>query len=791
MNIDSATSSVVAKLQALKEQNSKDLEKNANDIKSTGRKSSEEIRQKKQMQQIIEARDFLKKAINGSDADFTYQPPAASSAALTRSDLAALAGKLGQPDAPQQQKNNVSLYNSFVAVLLEIVENMLNSTDLILSYQQAAYKGNAQVLKNSAEMAATNFSMASKTLVQANQAAAQQMSAALFSTITSGLGLAQFMKSVATPRGLQQQFQEFAEPYKATPEVKAELDKHVFPTELGKKIAEREPITTDIETQTRTIQGHDAAAEKLRQGLETFFDTTVGSKDPKKTSEALKAFIEAHRKDSDVKTTTESLKKAEHSSKVSTTLDDCLVQIEIKDAGLKQQLKDAGFIAGPFSNTVPAVIDLKSMMKQDPNDANKVHCLVPNGTGQLEHVVLQKEANAAQGAAAKYAVVERTAIGDDPTKAELKFKSKTGSDLGLTDAQKKEKLGKMMRIAALSPDDGKHVDAVFGTGEVVSAKIPELQAQLATEQAKVAGLQGEVDAIKKQQEETQMKGRDELLARVGDSLGNEDDLGGMGWLDGSHIREAVKGLKEHKQSELENIIAATGIVGQSRNDNISRLKAEIQSLDESTASWEGTDPASQELKTKLAEKQAELDTARARVTTIDQEIQHRTSNGLDDWKPDGSSTFADYMNTHMEQAYKEHALAKAEREKFAKVHDLFAPAGFGQEEKLVQKIERMLHTATTEAATSTDRTNMFVNTVAPGFVGIASGQAQQASQQAMALSQQSGTQANAIMQQNDAQLKTLQQVVGDFLNTANTSLEKMIEMVISTVAMAARSFESH
>lgn len=690
MNIDSATSSVVAKLQALKEQNSKDLEKNASDIKSTGRKSSEEIRQKKQMQQIIEARDLLQKAINGSDADFTYQPPAASSAALTRSDLAALAGKLGQPNAPQQQKNNVSLYNSFVAVLLEIVENMLNSTDLILSYQQAAYKGNAQVLKNSAEMAATNFSMASTTLSQANQAASQQMSAALFSTITSGLGLAQFMKSLATPRGLQQQFQEFTDQFKQKQDVMKEVGSHKFPEVLSKKISEHQVIQDEIKPKIEDLGKHENSATKLEQDLNAFFEQAKALKDPKKVASALKDFIEQQRKNIDVSDTIKSLNKPEHIHNVSTASDDHVsAQIKVKDETLKQQLNDAGFIEGPISGS-EVVIDLKSMMKQDPKDPNKVHCLVPNPNGCLEHMVFQKH-----GAETNhYVIMNRTKIGDDPAKADLIFKSKDGSNLSdLTHIEKRENLEKLMRVGALTQDRD-CVEAVFGKGDLLT--------------------KGEIN---EKISELQMKQR--ALERY------DSD-------------KTLPYPNDEDESKIE------------------RIKKEIRDY----------------------EKTRDLSTV-------------RDASVSGNWNTVTNQTFKAYMKEQLIGAYKHHQLAQAEHKALAPVQDLFTPAGFGQEEKLVQKIERMLHTAATDAATSTDRTGMFVSTVAPGFVGIASGQSQQASQQAMALSQQTGTQANAIMQQNDAQLKTLQQVVGDFLNTANTSLEKMIEMVISTVAMAARSFESH
>lgn len=227
MNIGISADSLAAKVKALQAKNENDTTNNSTEISKTDRKSRDEIQQKKH-QAAVQTKDVLNQmnSLLNNTALFSYpmQTVDTKGAAFTNSDLASLASTLKDSKPNGQGQQLPSLVNAFVAVLLEILESMMSSTENVLDLQEKGFQGNLQALKAATKMSQTTIDMASSTRDQALSAAASTMASSLISLANGVFGLGQLYKSASTPRNMQTELDHLAKQTEMDPKIKEQFD---------------------------------------------------------------------------------------------------------------------------------------------------------------------------------------------------------------------------------------------------------------------------------------------------------------------------------------------------------------------------------------------------------------------------------------------------------------------------------------------------------------------------------------------------------------------------------------
>jgi hypothetical protein len=239
MNIDpNSNTAMASKVRAMMDKTNSDIQSTRSDTESTGRKASEDIRQKKVNQTLVETRGVLHKILDDNTL-FSYPIPESKTKGenFSNADLGALANKF-------QGGGASSLTNAFVAALLEIIENMLNSATNVIDLQQKSFAQTSSALLAAGSMAQTSMEMANSTLAQANSAARTQFFSSLVGLGSSVFGLASLAKQSVTPKGMTENLQQFKSKFgmdKATDAEFVEFAKNM-------KTADREDLIKSLQS---------------------------------------------------------------------------------------------------------------------------------------------------------------------------------------------------------------------------------------------------------------------------------------------------------------------------------------------------------------------------------------------------------------------------------------------------------------------------------------------------------------------------------------------------------------
>lgn len=293
MNIDpNSNTALASKVRAMMDKTNSDIQSTRSDTENTGRKASEDIRQKKVNQALMQTKDVLKILDNSTLFSYPIPESKTKGESFSNADLGALANKF-------QGEGAASLTNAFVAALLEIIENMLNSATNVIDLQQKSFAQTSSALIAAGSMAETSMNMANSTLIQANSAARTQFLSSVVGLASSAFGLASLAKQSVTPKAMTENLQQFKSKFgmdKATDAEFAEFAKNMKTADredLIKSLHSVDPDLADRLQQHEVKRGQEYAHEKevLSQEVKGTLDfVTEHQKNPSAVSKKLDEF---------------------------------------------------------------------------------------------------------------------------------------------------------------------------------------------------------------------------------------------------------------------------------------------------------------------------------------------------------------------------------------------------------------------------------------------------------------------------------------------------------------------
>lgn len=810
MNIGVSADSLAAKVKALQAKNENDTTNNSTEISKTDRKSRDEIQQKKAHQASIQARDVLDQINNilNNNEFFSYpmQPADTKGAPFTNGDLASLASTLKDPQSNAQGHQVPSFANAFVAVLLEILESMMSSTENVLDLQEKGFQGNLAALQAATSMSETTIKMAGQTRTQAISAASLSMTSSMIGFVNGLFGMAQVYKSASTPRNMQTELDHLAK--------QGDMDKRVQQefSQLKEQMKSQQTSTGKlmdlIDENLGQTQGkckeklddqHSMIKEQIAKDKEAVLQKIENAEqrillcrdDPKAVSKVVSELIGSLKKDHAAMF--EEMQKATHVREFTEVQDTKKFDLKGLSYDKAKEFIEAGLVKKPenWSDTPPAsgtgsfdLVLVSTIGKReieitthrgDVQTAIEYHQLRVSEDGKnIEHVAWIPEYSRKDGIRYELKVELQATVDKEDLEIFRKKENfsilkdqKCAADIlkiqqgwqnkGKGSAEKDQisiALLELRKSRSKAENDlisyeqkiknlGLDIDKLEKKRIPLSSEIEKFKQELKEQENKLVEVTAEKHKLQQQ-----MSSDPESIpsnAELSVSIGQEE----------KQISDSIL-LKKQQISEKQS--------------EIDVITGEIRKLNQEKSG----------LLQNQADKQTELASIESRIEASNTKLEEIKSKFF-------AEKMAQQAHTTLESYHK----ASAQMEVHDEFHKLFEISQFpGADDGSFQRIYRIATKATSEAEVSYAQTQILTQTIAPSMVTTLSSISTMQSQQASAQSQELSTQASAIQQQNDASVKIMQQVASDFLSTANTCLEKLLEMIISTLSVAARALDT-
>lgn len=816
MNIDSNSNTALAlKVRAMMDKTNSDIKSTRSDTENTGRKASEDIRQKKVNQTLIQTKAVLNKILDDNTL-FSYPIPESKtkSESFSSADLGALASKFQGQGAHLQGESISSLSNAFVAALLEIIDNMLNSAANVITLQQKSFAQTSSALTAAGAMAGTSMEMADSTLAQANSAARTQFMSSVVGLASSVFGLASLAKQSMTPKGTSDQLGQFANRAQSH-----ELD------ELTKGFKNKttfEKVGQNLDDPTLVVSAKKDLAMAEAQGTQhqEIMNKTIAEyrskieKAPIAETPKLVAELEAKLESLNIAKHPEldSLIRAKLSQDIKVKIPPGLNETDLIHAGIIR--KDAKTGDCFLENTFGKVTDEDTVKHMSVSYSPAG----PNRTEKLEVRIFEQKIDTKKDEQGKVTTEILAQKYNSYDLSSLEVIGKPGKNVGdlktsfeqLDKISGHEKLENLTELNDVLQKWDINKTVISQRADIAQTKFDKVNAEskLKTHEAEMQiehlsdpewAPTDDRPTLKKNHDLYEIKQKQKEAATEIEIAKLKHDA-------------VTERLKEAKAAREALTAQSTSPDTQGK---IAVWDAKIESLkNEKKALKTSLDKAEQEFKdldaqyrTKYSSTPEEMrfvptstlksvDEAKAAKTEVVKTSKTALDSAVTEARQ-ASKFKADSENNSLENV---RAGQKEIQERLQTAHnnETAARVEYSRRQPAIdalhgpefQKLQQWLAAHEKQAESSLQFVTTMTQFTAPGLITFGSGMMTQQAQMNEALSRNTATQAQAIQGQNDAAVKLLQQTASDLLNSSTTCLEKLLEAILSAFSAAQKALES-